>query len=378
MSSPDDMLLDDVPVSRRRLADPRTRLAIAVAWCVVFASVAIVFGVPERREDIILWIISALIAFTIGTRPWWQAPVDWSPVIIFFMLWDYSRHLATKLGFPTHWTPGLDLDTWLGHGQALTARLQETLRPPGAGIAKWEMVTGIIYMSHFFVPFILGGFLWIRSRTVFLQYMSRFAAISAIGIACFVMVPAAPPWAAARCTAAQVSDHPNDPPCVHENIPKNIDATLMGRLQPRNPGYLPIVQRLSTRGFNEIPGLQFSQGMIATGIDSSNQMAAIPSLHAAGAMFVAAFLWRRVRWRWRPLLALYPLAMAATLVWTGDHYTLDIMSGWLIVAFVMLTGWRIDKRLLRRRGGDAEPIDAQPISSAAIVPPSSVAAPNLP
>jgi hypothetical protein len=47
------------------------------------------------------------------------------------------------------------------------------------------------------------------------------------------------------------------------------------------------------------------------------------------------FLWKRVRPAWRPLLVLYPLAMALTLMATGEHYFFDILLGWCYAAAVM-------------------------------------------
>ena len=67
-------------------------------------------------------------------------------------------------------------------------------------------------------------------------------------------------------------------------------------------------------------------------------VAAVPSLHAAFTALVVMFLWDRVRPGLRPLLALYPLAMALTLVATGEHYVFDILLGWLYAAAVMW-GW---------------------------------------
>ena len=54
------------------------------------------------------------------------------------------------------------------------------------------------------------------------------------------------------------------------------------------------------------------------------------ALHGAVALLVSVFLWPLVRRRWRPLLALYPLAMGFTLVLGGDHYVFDILLGWAV------------------------------------------------
>jgi PAP2 superfamily. len=61
----------------------------------------------------------------------------------------------------------------------------------------------------------------------------------------------------------------------------------------------------------------------------ANSVAAIPSLHAAFAMLISLYLWRYVNRGWRVLLALYPVAMAFSLVYTGEHYAIDCLLGWL-------------------------------------------------
>ena len=53
----------------------------------------------------------------------------------------------------------------------------------------------------------------------------------------------------------------------------------------------------------------------------------MPSLHAGFTMLVALNIWTAMPWRWaRPLLLLYPAAMALTLMATGEHYFFDIAA----------------------------------------------------
>ena len=65
----------------------------------------------------------------------------------------------------------------------------------------------------------------------------------------------------------------------------------------------------------------------------ANNVAAMPSLHAAYALLVVLFLWRLSPWWVRPLLALYPPAMAFSLVYGGEHYVVDCIAGWAYAAF---------------------------------------------
>jgi len=55
----------------------------------------------------------------------------------------------------------------------------------------------------------------------------------------------------------------------------------------------------------------------------------MPSLHASYTLLIALFFIRRLRGRWRHLLWIYPLAMAFALVYTGEHYVVDVLAGWL-------------------------------------------------
>jgi len=72
------------------------------------------------------------------------------------------------------------------------------------------------------------------------------------------------------------------------------------------------------------------------GTGYANDVAAMPSLHAAFALLLSLYLWQFApRWL-RPLLVLYPLAMALALVYAGEHYAVDCIAGWCyaVVAFV--------------------------------------------
>jgi membrane-associated phospholipid phosphatase len=89
--------------------------------------------------------------------------------------------------------------------------------------------------------------------------------------------------------------------------------------------------------------------MFEKGQATVNLVAAVPSLHAAFVALVAMFLWGRVRPVWRPLLALYPVAMGVTLMATGEHYLFDVLLGWLYAGLVMLAWGSWERRRLRSR-----------------------------
>ena len=93
--------------------------------------------------------------------------------------------------------------------------------------------------------------------------------------------------------------------------------------------------------------LTFAARIIEKGQGTVNPFAAIPSLHSAEAWLVVSMVvpLLRGRWRWlRPVLFLYPLAMAFTLVYAGEHYFVDVLAGWGFVASILTIGWWIRER----------------------------------
>ncbi len=68
------------------------------------------------------------------------------------------------------------------------------------------------------------------------------------------------------------------------------------------------------------------------------------------------FLWNRVGRGWRPLLVAYPLIMAFTLVYTAEHYVVDILLGWMLAAAVLVALNRYDaRRAARKAESDTSP-----------------------
>jgi membrane-associated phospholipid phosphatase len=72
------------------------------------------------------------------------------------------------------------------------------------------------------------------------------------------------------------------------------------------------------------------------GQSGSNPVAAMPSLHAGAALLVALFLWQSVSRAARAALLVYALAMAVALVYTGEHYVVDVLAGWALAVLAVL------------------------------------------
>lgn len=77
-----------------------------------------------------------------------------------------------------------------------------------------------------------------------------------------------------------------------------------------------------------------ARALLDEGQASVNLVAAIPSLHAGLSLAIALFLWNRIGRRWRPVLVAYVLTMAFTLVYSAEHYVIDILLGWTLAVAV--------------------------------------------
>lgn len=308
-----------------------TRWVSLVGWASAFLIQVRYQGVPFDREQLLLWIVIGLAAASIGRRALWTVVVDWLPFALVLLAYDYLRGLSDTLGMPTWWTPQLDVDKFLFGGTEPTIWLQEHFK---YGHARWwDVVVTLTYVSFFVLPYLTAGVYWLRSRAEFRRWAARFVALSFLGFGLFALIPAAPPWAAARCSGAQVADHPANPPCMGLDQKYVPDGGLLGPLSHPRPGAAPYFERLSGYGWNKLH-LGIAQTLLDKGQGTVDLVAAVPSLHAGGTLLFAIFIWRRVRVWWRAVLVAYVVLMAVSLAYAGEHYLSDVLAGWLAAAVV--------------------------------------------
>ena len=224
------------------------RRVLAVLWLAAVVAFLYRDGVPVDRETIIGFTVAGLLVWSLGRRPLRSVLVDWLPFVVVLIVYDYTRGLGERLGSPTQWTWQIDTDRVLGFGVVPTTWLQEHLKQ--AAPPLWEVTISLVYISFFFVPYLVAGWLWLRSRASFRQFAVRFVTLSFLGAVIFVAMPAAPPWAAAQCTAAQVADHPADPSCMDEFAKTGAPGNgLLGDYVSRTDADSTSVDRISSRGF---------------------------------------------------------------------------------------------------------------------------------
>jgi membrane-associated phospholipid phosphatase len=95
-------------------------------------------------------------------------------------------------------------------------------------------------------------------------------------------------------------------------------------------------------------GFDVVSNVLQRGQEISNPFAAVPSLHAAFSLLAVAFFLPGRPRRVQALMLLFPLSMAWTLVYAGEHYVIDIIFGWLYVVVVMLAWTAWESRPSRR------------------------------
>ncbi|WP_083459333.1 phosphatase PAP2 family protein [Jiangella muralis] len=284
---------------RGRVTPGRVCLAVYLVVLVVYSGVE---GIPMDRVGQSGWIIAGMIAVKIG-RPWREhlrTFVDWLPLLAALILYDHTRGIADTLGMPLRVGQVVDIESWLFGGTIPTVWLQEHLFE--STVRWWDVGAAIVYFSHFVVPWVLAAVFYMWSRPMWVSYIRRVLLLTYTGLLTYVLLPAAPPWYASARTGDIAEP----------------------------------VYRLVGRGWNEL-GMRSAQAWLSDAQGGANEVAALPSLHAGFSMLVAVTLWPLAkRWWLKVPIVAYPLAMAFTLVYGGEHYVVDVLLGWLYVAAIMV------------------------------------------
>jgi membrane-associated phospholipid phosphatase len=120
---------------------------------------------------------------------------------------------------------------------------------------------------------------------------------------------------------------------------------------------VPYLYRIIGEMWNHTDGMYPAAGLFQNGNEYVNEVAAVPSLHAAFPVMFTLFFWSSARGRpWlRVLLVAYPLAMAFTLVYAGEHYVFDVLLGWIYAVAVYAAVTAIERAWARRRGRARKP-----------------------
>jgi membrane-associated phospholipid phosphatase len=295
-----------------RGVSPRNGLRFWVPCAYLVASTVMVFtvGVPTSRDLVLLWFGAGMVAFGVTDvrRRVPRLVIEWAPFVAVLLVYDRLRGFADGLVFPAREFPQVHVEAALFGTPIPTVWLQTHLWHGATHLHWWDYATWLVYLSHFFATLIVAAVLWTWAHDRFSRFATMVCVLAVTGFATYVLYPAVPPWLAAR----------------HGTIGQS--------------------NRLIAIIWHHVPVAHYGS-LFEKGQTYANNVAAMPSLHAAYALLIALYLWRIVpRW-WRVPLALYPPAMAFALVYSGEHYLVDCIAGWVyaVASFLVVNrvfAWR--------------------------------------
>jgi hypothetical protein len=305
------------PASVHAAAAPARRAvrrAIVVGAPVLYVGALAVFvaswGLPVARDQLFLWLLLGLAAFSVGAWHTWGALLaGWLPLLGLLVVYDELRGAVAVVPGRAHWAAQTAVDQWIGGGAVPTDWLQRRLWTPG-DLHWFDYAVWGVYMTHFFAVWLVAAMLWRVARDRFPHYALLTAALTLAAFLVYWRYPAQPPWLAAES------------------------------------GHIAPVERIVPIVWDRL-GVG-SMKSVYENRDVVNTVAAMPSLHAAYPLMLLLFFWRSGRCV-RAGLALYTIAMAYALVYGGEHFVTDIVAGWAMTG-VVFAGVATVRRRARERG----------------------------
>jgi membrane-associated phospholipid phosphatase len=214
---------------------------------------------------------------------WW---VEVAAIVWLCWVYDAVTNLAP-----------LRLQSAIAHGSSIL-RLEQSLGvAPEHSLDRWlashhSIGVALSYYydnAHFIVTLAILGWLWWRRSDIYRPLRSTLVLVNLLAFVVFWLYPVAPP------------------------------------------------RMLS--GFTDVVATSHTIGSWHTGALASdaNQLAAMPSLHIAWAVWCTAAVWIATSRVWvRLLAALYPFLTAFAVLSTGNHYVLDMVGGLAVLALAGL------------------------------------------
>lgn len=254
------------------------------------------------------FLIPPLLLFALLAQRGRAFLVDWAPFLLVLIAWEATRGIADQLGMPVHVIEPVIAERALFFGALPTIELQRWLFDPERGPRWFDWVGAILHSLHFVLPIAVGFGLWLKERALFRRYAVSILLLFLFGFAGYVLFPQAPPWIAGEM------------------------------------GVIPFTYRIGVGALLSLP----FKGEVILLYDHirPNDVAAMPSLHAALPFLLTLILWRLSR----PLGiagAVYTALIAFFLVYQGEHYVVDILPGWALAWLAYHLVWQTPDWLTR-------------------------------
>jgi membrane-associated phospholipid phosphatase len=289
--------------------------SVAIGYAALIGFLTIIRG-SDLSPDVLL--VAVGFALVIAVRSRLTLLREWTPFLVLFLAYELMRGLADDVGFHVHIADVVSLERWLFAGHLPTAVLQGWLHPLSG--VDWLAVAGtVVYMLHFVLPLATALLLWRLRPALFHPYLVSLILLSFAGFVTYLFLPVAPPWYAAQ-------------------------HGLIGSA----PGEVAI-HYLKPSAFNDLAaifGLNGGQLYDVTFVSlNANPVAAFPSLHAAYP-FLTFLVLRRAFGRIGWIGFAYFAFVAFTVVYTADHYVVDVLGGVAYAAAAYGLMWWLARRRL--------------------------------
>lgn len=247
-------------------------------------------GIAPDRYAFILLVAALLVR---KTR---QFLLDWLPFLFILIAYDFLRGFADNLSTRVHFIELFEADRAI-FGVIPTQYLQQLFYQVGK-LQWYDFIATIFYFLHFALPLAFAYLLWIKNRAHFREFVVAILILSYAGWVSYIIYPAAPPWMAAE------------------------------------KGYLPSVTKIIDQTLGVFPE-KISLPTIYHQINP-NQVAAIPSMHAAYPVLVLLFSLKFFKKKGL-LFLLYLIPSWLSIIYLGEHYAIDVILGaiYAVIAFAI-------------------------------------------
>jgi hypothetical protein len=229
------------------------------------------------------------------------------PFIVLLLFYDSFRGLTPSLDkhivykfmpnadkFLFGHLPTIQLQHWLWHGH----------------VSWYDYIFTIAYMLHFVLVVALVILVWKTRESRYLEVVATYVLVAMAAFLTFLVFPAAPPWLASQ----------------HHVIPHITRITF---------------QVWNSMGLHHIVNAYNSF--------SPDIVSALPSVHSAYATLFFIFVTKLYGKKWGALAAIYPLLIWFGTVYTGEHYAIDEIAGFIYaVAGYLVINWAV------KRGAEAK------------------------
>jgi membrane-associated phospholipid phosphatase len=281
---------------------PLTRRRRLAAWAGMRKSILIRFGIAIVVVSVIALLNSSFLGWgTFVTAAILAVPASrfraytaaFLPYGLVWLVFSLLRSLADETAIPLRTAEVTAIERAMFNGVTPTIWLQEHLFTPGV-IHWYDYATTFVHWSYFFIPHVAAILIWRKSPALYNRFLLTTMITLFVGLLVYFLSPAAPPWLTAD--AAPQTDIFR----VMVSVGRNINSSLFDR----------------------------TYGVLG----DPNPVAAMPSLHMAITFMLFWFARHHSRWL-AGLAFLYAMAMAFSLVYTGEHYVIDVLVGSAITTY---------------------------------------------